>query len=207
MVLIRMNHFCLLLIISSGSCAYQKIDLDQGWTLRSLEPVDSSSPVILSQAVADVRSQDWIPADPIPAMVQDILLQTGRIEEPWLPGRAREYQWIGESDWIYRTSFSVDDLTQAAYLSFQGLDGIVDIYLNGQWIALHSNMYIPANVYVTDYLVNENVPPSGAVYDPENNGTPLQSLGVHEHWNNPRDRQYSRYPGRKSGIERVSVMN
>ena len=88
----------------------------------------------------------------------------------------------------------------------QGPDGIVDIYLNGQWITLHSNMYMPVNVYVTDYLVNENVPPSGAVYDPENNGTPLQSLGVHEHWNNPRDRQYSRYPGRKSGIERVSVM-
>ena len=38
-------------------------------------------------------------------------------------------------------------------------------------------------------------PPSGTVYDPENDGIPLQSLGVHEHWNNPTDKQYSRNLG------------
>jgi hypothetical protein len=46
-----------------------------------------------------------------------------------------------------------------------------------------------------------NEPPSGVRYDPEGDGRPLASLGVHEHWNNPQQRQYSRNPGTGSGIE------
>jgi hypothetical protein len=42
-------------------------------------------------------------------------------------------------------------------------------------------------------------PPSGTRYAPD--GIPLKSLGVHEHWNNDVDRQYSRNLGRTDGIE------
>jgi hypothetical protein len=49
-------------------------------------------------------------------------------------------------------------------------------------------------------------PPSGTVYDPENDGTPLESLGVHEHWNNPVDRQYSRNLGTGEGIELIQAL-
>jgi hypothetical protein len=50
-------------------------------------------------------------------------------------------------------------------------------------------------------------PPSGTFYDPDHstNTTRLPSLGVHEHWNNPRDRQYSRNLGKGQGIELVRV--
>lgn len=48
-------------------------------------------------------------------------------------------------------------------------------------------------------------PPSGTVYDPENDGTPLGSLGVHEHWNNPTDKQYSRNLGTGDGIELIQI--
>ena len=47
--------------------------------------------------------------------------------------------------------------------------------------------------------------PSGIAYDPEGDGTPLPSLGVHEHWNNPWNRQYSRNLGTDNGIELISV--
>jgi hypothetical protein len=40
-----------------------------------------------------------------------------------------------------------------------------------------------------------------AGYDPENDGTLLTSLGVHEHWDNPVDMQYSRNLGTGDGIE------
>ncbi len=50
-----------------------------------------------------------------------------------------------------------------------------------------------------------NNPPSGTLYDPENDGTRLSSLGVLEHWNNSNDKQYSRNLGKKSGIELVAV--
>jgi hypothetical protein len=46
-----------------------------------------------------------------------------------------------------------------------------------------------------------NKPPSGALYDPEGNGAPLESLGVHEHWNNPKQKQYSRNLRTGQGIE------
>jgi hypothetical protein len=46
-------------------------------------------------------------------------------------------------------------------------------------------------------------PPSGTFYDPESDGTPLASLGVHEHWNNPVDKKYSRNLGTGDGIELV----
>ncbi|MBE0654247.1 MAG: DUF362 domain-containing protein [Bacteroidales bacterium] len=50
-----------------------------------------------------------------------------------------------------------------------------------------------------------NNPPSGTKYDPENDGTRLESLGVHEHWNNASDREYSRNLGKKKGIELISA--
>jgi hypothetical protein len=51
-----------------------------------------------------------------------------------------------------------------------------------------------------------NDPPSGTFYDPENDGIPLESLGVHEHWNNAVDKQYSRNLGGDEGIELVQVL-
>ena len=43
-------------------------------------------------------------------------------------------------------------------------------------------------------------------YDPEGDGTPIPwSLGVHEHWNNPIDKQYSRNLGYNEGIELIKV--
>jgi Domain of unknown function (DUF362) len=50
-----------------------------------------------------------------------------------------------------------------------------------------------------------DAPPSGTVYDPERAGVRLTSLGVHEHWNNPRDKLYSRNLGRNEGIELVAL--
>lgn len=46
-------------------------------------------------------------------------------------------------------------------------------------------------------------PPSGTVYDPDGDGTPLKSLGVAEHWNNAKDKKYSRNLGTGKGIELV----
>jgi len=48
--------------------------------------------------------------------------------------------------------------------------------------------------------------PKGIQYDPEGDGTILKSLGVHEHWNNPTDMEYSdNLTGISGGIHLVSV--
>jgi hypothetical protein len=50
-------------------------------------------------------------------------------------------------------------------------------------------------------------PPSGTFYDPDhpNPEKRLSSLGVHEHWNNPREKRYSRNLRLDKGIELVPV--
>jgi hypothetical protein len=45
--------------------------------------------------------------------------------------------------------------------------------------------------------------PAGLEYDPEGDGTPIESLGVFEHWNNATGRQYTRNLGTGEGIELV----
>ena len=62
----------------------------------------------------------------------------------------------------------------------------------------------PAHAGTDDYLHEAALaddPPSGTFYDPERDGTRLTSLGVHEHWNNPIDKKYSRNLGTDNGIQ------
>jgi hypothetical protein len=66
----------------------------------------------------------------------------------------------------------------------------------------------PAHAGTDDYLHEAalaNDPCSKTFYDPERDGTRLSSLGVHEHWNNTIDKQYSRNLGTGNGIELVAL--
>lgn len=54
--------------------------------------------------------------------------------------------------------------------------------------------------YIKEASMADN-PPSGTFYDPDGDGEQLASLGVHERWNNPVDKQYSRNLGTGNGIE------
>jgi len=47
--------------------------------------------------------------------------------------------------------------------------------------------------------------PENITYDPDNSGTPISSLGVHEHWNNTDDMEYSRNLETGEGIELVKI--
>jgi len=68
----------------------------------------------------------------------------------------------------------------------------------------------PRNSGVDDYLHEAalaNNPPSGTFYDPDHPGNVkrLPSLGVHEHWNNTKDKKYSRNLGTGEGIELIAI--
>ena len=47
--------------------------------------------------------------------------------------------------------------------------------------------------------------PDGIMYDPNNDGTYIASLGVHEHWDNAVDKKYSRNLGTGTGIELIDI--
>ena len=59
---------------------------------------------------------------------------------------------------------------------------------------------------IADYLLqcaSADYWPEDISYDPEGDGSVLESLGVFEHWNNPTDKQYSRNLGTGDGIELI----
>jgi len=67
---------------------------------------------------------------------------------------------------------------------------------------------IPGVNGVDDYLHQAADPsawPKNISYDPDKSGKPLGSLGIHEHWNDPVRKQYSRNLGLSYGIELIAV--
>jgi hypothetical protein len=60
--------------------------------------------------------------------------------------------------------------------------------------------------YLHEAALADN-PPSATFYDPDHPASEkrLASLGVHEHWNNPQEKKYSRNLGIGNGIELVAV--
>jgi hypothetical protein len=70
--------------------------------------------------------------------------------------------------------------------------------------ANHPGLAFPNYPAADDYLhqaADSANWPKGIIYDPENDGIPIRSLGIHEHWNDPQDKQYSRNLGMDYGIE------
>ena len=74
----------------------------------------------------------------------------------------------------------------------------------------HLDVYkrqLEGNLGVENYLHEAalaSAPPSGAAYR-DGAGNPVESLGVHEHWNNSVERLYSRDRGESEGIELVRI--
>ena len=84
------------------------------------------------------------------------------------------------------------------------IDSVAIDFLRAEW-----NDY-PHMSGTDDYLHEAALaddPPSSTFYDPDHASgtTRLRSLGVHEHWNNPEERQYSRNLGKGEGIELLRV--
>ena len=95
------------------------------------------------------------------------------------------------------------------------LESVCYDFLRTEWNGTYS--HDPSNNYfesmpdingVDDYLhqaADSANWPKGILYDPDNSGRPIPSLGVHEHWNNPVNKQYSRNLDKPYGIELVSI--
>ncbi|WP_424681398.1 beta-mannosidase [Frateuria sp. YIM B11624] len=109
--------------------------LDQGWQVR-LAPGDA-------HAAAHPQATRWLPAN-VPGTVQTDLMAAGLASDPFLRDNEAAIQWVGLSDWVYRTSFTVDEATLArrhAELVFDGLDTFADVYLNGHKLLSADNMF------------------------------------------------------------------
>lgn len=80
------------------------------------------------------------------------------------------------------------------------IESVVLDFALAEWPDAPDMMY---SDHAMEEMALANDPPSGTVYDPERDGTTLESLGVTEHWNNSIDKQYSRNLKTGEGIELV----
>jgi len=117
----------LLLLAAQAAHAQTRktVPLDSGWTFRQ------------------VGKEEWRKAT-VPGSVHTDLLANKLIEDPFYRDNEPKLQWIGKTDWEYRTTIDVS----AAFLKrrnvelvFEGLDTYATVYLNERQVLEADNMF------------------------------------------------------------------
>lgn len=91
----------------------------------------------------------------VPGTVHQDLLNHNRIPNPFYGMNEEAVQWVENEDWMYRTSFVVDEQQlsrDAAVLELDGLDTYADVFLNGALILRSDNMFVGHKVQVKPVL-------------------------------------------------------
>ena len=135
----RWSAFLVVLTFVCGGFAARRCEGEStvvgGWQFR----LAASTP----DAAAHADAQQWHAAA-VPSTVQTDLLRNGMIVDPFTGAHEAQLQWIGLSDWEYRTTLNVDAATLAhehVELVFEGLDTYATVRLNGQTILEADNMF------------------------------------------------------------------
>src|SRR5215207_7262273 len=80
----------------------------------------------------------------VPGCVHLDLLAAGAIPDPFYRDVELDVLWVGETDWVYSRTFTVDEALLAherVLLHCDGLDTLATIRLNNQIIAATDNMF------------------------------------------------------------------
>ncbi|MEP7075837.1 MAG: glycoside hydrolase family 2 protein [Acidobacteriota bacterium] len=125
-----MKFFWLILLVSvlmTENAYPQKTDisLDAGWTFR------------------EFGKPDWHSAT-VPGCVHTDLLANKLIEDPFYRDNEKKQQWIGKTDWEYRTTFKVSPELlnrQNIEIVFEGLDTYANVFVNDKPVLDADNMF------------------------------------------------------------------
>lgn len=88
-------------------------------------------------------TKEWLPAN-VPGSVHLDLMANDRIPDPFVADNEKRVQWVAESDWVYKTSFSCADTLLAekkVFLVCDGLDTLATVILNGHELGRTDNMF------------------------------------------------------------------
>lgn len=106
--------------------------LDSNWCFKELHPRGNS----------EAGDLDWMDAQ-VPGHVHLDLMRHGVIQDPFYRMAERSCAWVDETDWVYETTFTVDEPPAHAYLLFHGIDTVAEVLLNGEELGRADNMFIP----------------------------------------------------------------
>jgi len=122
------------------------------WKLKGYLPCEGFSAGAYKESFDD---KDWIPAS-VPGDVHTALISAGRLEDPFYDQNELHCAWIEDREWWYRQQFDGPSKPlredERLQLIFHGLDTFVTIWLNGQQLGQHSNMFREAVFDVSERL-------------------------------------------------------
>ncbi len=121
------------------------INLNGIWTLRLLEGSDPEAKVFRSgDGRLPAKVQTALPAA-VPGDNLSALVNAGAVPDPYVGENELELQWIGRSDWVFERDFDIPKSFldgPEAYLTFESLDTIAEVHLNGREIGRSDNMFV-----------------------------------------------------------------
>src|SRR5205809_5822226 len=113
------------------------------WRIHDFRPGDGLRD---GAHLADFDDADWLPID-VPGDVHRTLIEADRIAHPFDACNESGCAWMEQREWWYRRQFHTDD--ERLRLTFHGLDTFATVYVNGQAIGQHRNMFRPATFDIT----------------------------------------------------------
>lgn len=136
-------YFRVVLLASSSACALAQgppsaslsgtsdIVLRQPWEFRSLRAQGHDETAVWHHAT-------------VPGVVPTDLLAAGLIPDPFYRDNESHLQWMGLTDWEYRTTLNLTPAQlkhRHVELVFDGLDTFADVFLNDQQVLHADNMF------------------------------------------------------------------
>ncbi len=128
----------------------RKSKLNANWMLQGFDRLEEI-PAAVHRTGYD--KGDWLEAA-VPGDVHSTLLAHGRIEDPFVSTNDQKCRWIERKIWVYRTEFDRPDSGGDCdvFLTFEGLDTLAEVLVNGESVAVSSNMFVPVSVKLTGKL-------------------------------------------------------
>lgn len=127
-----------------------KLDLNGTWKARGFDGQHGSPEAYLGLG-ADERI--FIDAE-VPGDIHLDLERVELVEDRNIGLNAQNQRWVEEQIWVYRRCFDAPSVSigKRAWLVFDALDLVADIYLNGEKIGSHANVFTPYRIDVTGKL-------------------------------------------------------
>lgn len=128
------------------------LSLNGTWKMNWTEYLQNTK----QYASRDFDDTSWYDAA-VPGDVHLDLMKVGVIPDPYIGTNVDDILWMEQKDWWYRTHIKLPREWQlkeatAVRLLFHGLDCFAVVYLDGNEIARHANMFVPLEVDVTTKL-------------------------------------------------------
>lgn len=145
--------------------------LSEAWKLKDCSPGQG---IVRGYHMESLEIEDWIDVS-VPGDVHRALIDAGRIADPFYDRNELDCAWMEEREWWYRIAFMFDDRPiqpdERLKLVFHGIDTYASIWLNGEKLGEHANMFREAIFDVSEYIRSEEINTLALCFEP-----PLQHV-------------------------------